>query len=72
MTYLDVTTAAPIVIVKPISPSGCTFGPIPHQRLYGQVGIKSAITFQRLHLLPVQVLQKRRYRVSTIHHIKLQ
>ena len=58
MTYLDVTTAAPIVIVEPISPSGCTFGPIPHKRLYGQVGIIGAFAFDRLHLLPVQVLQK--------------
>ena len=58
MTYLDVTMAAAIVVVKPISPSGCSFSPIPHQRLYGQVRIESAITFHRLHFLPVHVLPK--------------
>ena len=58
MTYPYVTTAAPIIIVEPISPSGCTFCPVPHKRLYGQVGIIGAFAFDRLHLLPVQVLQK--------------
>ena len=58
MTYPYVTTAAPIIIVEPISPSGCTFYPIPHKRLYGQVGIIGAFALDRLHLLPVQVLQK--------------
>ena len=58
MTYPYVTTAAPIIIVEPISPSGCTFCPIPHKRLYGQVGIIGAFAFDWLHLLPVQVLQK--------------
>ena len=58
MTYPYVTTAAPIIIVEPISPSGCAFCPVPHKRLYGQVGIIGAFAFDRLHLLPVQVLQK--------------
>ena len=58
MTYPDVTTAAPIVIVETISPSGCTFGPVPHKRLYGEVGIIDAIAFDRVHLLPVQVLHE--------------
>ena len=58
MTYPYVTMAPPIIIGEPISPSGCTFCPVAHKRLYGQVGIIGAFTFDRLHLLPVQVLQK--------------
>ena len=58
MTYPYVTTVVPIIKVEPISPSGCTFCPVPHKRLYGQVGIIGAFALDRLHLLPVQVLQK--------------